>query len=174
MAVDGKADAPQRLFVGIVVAGGLICLSWAATRLTPLPSLLYLLAVAGLVTVATTCGARLRIRGDSHAVSCASAALLIALAVLPASWAVACVAVGALVTSFLKGETSTRKIAFNTAAHAIGVTAAYGAVVACGLAPGIGVIANSPAGWAHQLPPPSVPPIPYPIVHETLPPTPLF
>src|SRR5262249_57856261 len=71
----------------------------------------------------------------------------------------------------LKGETSTRKIAFNTAAHAIGVTAAYGAVVACGLAPGIGVIANSPAGWARQLAALVVAAIAYSIVDETLAPT---
>jgi diguanylate cyclase len=168
---DGKADVRLKLFVAFVAAGGLACLAWAASRLSAPPSWLNVVAVTSLVAVATVCSTRLRIRGEPSSFSCSSAALLLALVVLPAPWAIICMAVGVLVTQAATSRYTIEKIAFNTAADTIGVTAAYGAVVAFGLAPGIAGLAGSPAGWARQLTALVVAATAYTIVDEILTPT---
>jgi diguanylate cyclase (GGDEF)-like protein len=171
MAVDGKAGVRLKLFVAFVAAGGLTCLAWAASRLSVPPSWLNVVAVTGLIAVAMVCSVRLRIRGEPSAFACSSAALLLALAVLPAPWAIVCVTVGVLVTQLATSRFTLEKIAFNTAAHTIGVTAASIAVVALGLAPGIAVLAGSPAGWAKQFTALVIAAIAYAVVDEILTPT---
>jgi diguanylate cyclase (GGDEF)-like protein len=171
MAVDGKAGVRLKLFASFVTVGGLACLAWAGPRLSAPQSWLHLVAVTGLVAVALVCSVRLRIRGEPSAFACSSAALLLALAVLPGPWAVVCVTVGVLVTQVANSRFTPVKIALNTAAHTIGVTAAYGAVVGCGLAPDVGGLAGSPAGWARQLLALVVAAIAYAIVDESIIPT---
>jgi diguanylate cyclase (GGDEF)-like protein len=171
MAVDGKAGVRLKLFVSFVVVGALACLVWAASRLSAPPSWLHLVAVTSLVAVAQVCSARLRIRGEPYSISCSSSSLLVALAVLPAPWAIVCVAVGVLITQIATSRYTAEKIAFNTAAHTIGVTAANAAVVVCGLAPGIAGLAGSPAGWARQFTALVIAAVAYAMTEEALTPT---
>jgi diguanylate cyclase (GGDEF)-like protein len=171
MAVDGKAGVRLKLFASFVAVGGMACLAWAGSRLSAPPSWLHVTAVTGLVAVATVYSVRLRIRGEPSAFSCSSAALLLALAILPGPWAVICVTAGVLVTQVANSRFTPVKVALNTAAHAIGVTAAYGAVVVCGLASDVGGLASSPAGWIRQLLALLVAAIAYAIVDESIVPT---
>ncbi len=171
MAVDGKAGVRLKLFVTFVAAGGLACLTWAVSRISVPPSWLHVVAVTGLIAVAMVCSVRLRIRGEPSAFACSSAALLLALALLPAPWAIVCVTVGVLITQLVTSRFTLEKIVFNTAAHTIGVTTAYVAVVALGLSPGIAALAGSPAGWARQFTALVIAAIAYAVVDEILTPT---
>jgi len=96
-------------------------------------SWLYVGVVTALVTVGTTGAPRLRISGEPHRVSCASATILIALAVLPTSWALISVAAGLAVAQTISGRRPAHQIAFNIAAHVLGVAAAAATVSRCGL-----------------------------------------
>jgi diguanylate cyclase (GGDEF)-like protein len=104
----------------------------------------YPVIATGLVAIAGSGALRFHIR-TQHMITPTSAALLIAVALLPAPWAVLSAAVGAAVATGLLLRMPWKKAAFNTAKDTVGTVAATAAFHATGSPP---VAAVEPAsGW---------------------------
>ena len=169
MGAGRAADRRLAPFVALVIAAGVACVGWAALHLSVPSSWLYVGFVAALVAVAMVCAPRLRIAGEPHQVTCASATILIALAALPTPWALIAVAIGVIAAQFFRASHRAHQIAFNAAAHVIGAATAAVAVTACGLAVGLSV---RPHGhWVAQIAALLIAAVAYAVVDETLTPT---
>ena len=139
MGAGRAADRRLVPFIALVTVSGVSCLGWAIFHLSTPSSWLYVGVVAALVTVAVVCAPRLRIGGEPHRVTCASATILVALAVLPAPWALIGVAIGTVVPQLTGERPRLHKIAFNSSAHIIAVGVASAVVNACGLSSALAI-----------------------------------
>lgn len=144
---DNETDRILHLLVGLVVISGAICLAWAGMNLAPVP-LIYPAVLALLIAVAGSCMVRSRIRSQ-HLITTTSAALLITVLLVPASWAVVCAAVGTVVSMGVR-RLPLRKAAFNTAKDVVGVAAAAAMFKVAGVTP---VVVGQPgaAQWWRYL-----------------------
>jgi diguanylate cyclase (GGDEF)-like protein len=141
---DDETDRVLHLIVGLVVVAGVACLVWAGVNLASPLSPLHPVVVAGLVVIASSCQVRLTVR-TQYMVTPAGAALLVAVALLPAPWAVVCVAAGTAVAKTLRKQPP-RKALFNTAKDTVGAALAAAALHALGVTPLMSQ-APVPAPW---------------------------
>jgi diguanylate cyclase (GGDEF)-like protein len=121
---DAKTDKRLRLYVGLVVSGGLLCLFWAgvSVRATSPGDLLYLAALTVIIAAASGRLIELRVRSDNRSFSSTSGSILVAVATVPLHWVILCTAVGVLASKlFLRDP---MKITFNAAKDTIAATAA--------------------------------------------------
>jgi diguanylate cyclase (GGDEF)-like protein len=130
---DNETDRVLYLLVGLVVAAAVGCATWAWLNLTDPVSVLHPVVVTGLVVVASSCQVRLTLRAQ-HLVTAAGAAVLIAIALLPAPWAIVSVAVGTAIAKTLRRQTPI-KAAFNTAKDTVGAAVTSAAFHATGVVP---------------------------------------
>jgi diguanylate cyclase (GGDEF)-like protein len=130
---DSETDRVLNLLVGLVVVAGGACVAWAAVHVGSPASVFYPVIVAGLVVVASSCQVRLTLRAQ-YMVTPAGAALLVAVALLPAPWTILCVAGGTAVAKTLRRQ-APRKAAFNTAKDTVGAALAVATFQALGVAP---------------------------------------
>jgi diguanylate cyclase (GGDEF)-like protein len=144
---DHETDRLLNLIVGLVVASGAASLTWAALSVTPPASWLYPAVVAGLVVVASSCQVRLAVRAQ-YMVTPAGAALLVAVALLPAPWAVLCVSAGTAVAKTLRTQ-APRKAVFNTAKDTVGAALAAATFHAVGVPSLISGEAVRGTWWAY-------------------------
>ncbi|SDY18364.1 diguanylate cyclase (GGDEF) domain-containing protein [Micromonospora pattaloongensis] len=128
-STDDQTEERLRLLVGLVVVTATICLAVAVAHLTAPPrSLLYPIALAGLVAVTNALQAKIRVRAQIKAFSSTSAAILVAIALLPPPWVVLCTAAGVALANGLT-RNQPIKLAFNvgkdTTAAALASLAAH-------------------------------------------------
>jgi diguanylate cyclase (GGDEF)-like protein len=132
---EHKADQLLRLLVGLVVLAGLGCVGVTVWQVAtePLPPLGFPLIIVVLVLLASVCLVRFDARAQ-YVVTLTSASVLISVALLPAAWAVLCVAIGVVVAKpFVSRDV--RKAAFNAAKDIMAATAAAVAFQLVGPAP---------------------------------------
>lgn len=130
---DHETDRTLSLTVGLVVVTGSVCLVWAGLRLTWQGSLLYPAVVTGLIAIAGTYVVYLQVRAQ-HVITTIDAAVLVAVALLPWSWAIICAAAGTSLAGALR-RTRPKKAAFNAAKNTLGAAAAATVVHASGIEP---------------------------------------
>lgn len=140
---NGTNERALRLSVGLVVATAAACIAWAAWHLAPPVSPLHPILVSGLVVVASCCKVRFVPRAQ-YTITFSGAALLIAVALLPAPWAIVCAAAG---TAIAKASTTrpprrALKAPFNAGKDTVAATVAAAAFF---LAGGIPATVSSPA-----------------------------
>jgi diguanylate cyclase len=146
---DNETEKVLRLLVGLVVVGGTAGVVWAASTLSSPHSWLLLLVVTGLVVIASTCRVRLNLRAQ-FTFTPAGAAILVAAAVLPTSWAVVSVAAGAVLARALLRQ-APRKAAFNAGKDTISAALAGTIFHASGVPPVASVEAASVPWWVYLL-----------------------
>ncbi|MEV1286737.1 bifunctional diguanylate cyclase/phosphodiesterase [Micromonospora sp. NPDC049679] len=148
-STDDKTEERLRLLVGLVVVLAASCLVVAGLHLTAPPvSLLYPIALAGLVAVTNGLQAKIRVRAQIKAFSSTSAAILVAVALLPPPWVVLCTAGGvALANAVTRNQPL--KLAFNVGKDTTAAAAASLAAQAAGLLPTFE--AAGPLAWSRQL-----------------------
>ncbi|MFV2018596.1 putative bifunctional diguanylate cyclase/phosphodiesterase [Micromonospora sp. LOL_023] len=165
-------DVDRRLapIVGLVVCCGLAALAWAVSAIeTPpgLGSLYHPLILASLVAVASACTVPIRIRAP-QGISPTSAAVLVSVAVLPASWVVICTAVGVSAGRFIAGSAPV-KVGFATAKEAVGALGAALAAAWIGLTPALGTTSHLTYSWTTTGLALCAAAVAYAVVDETLP-----
>jgi diguanylate cyclase (GGDEF)-like protein len=133
------------VLVGLVVIAGAVCVGWAVLQLHGLVSFLPPMIATGLVIVAKSCRVELNHRAQ-FVVTPTSSAVLVAVALLPWSWAVVSVAAGAAMAKALARQ-APRKAAFNTAKDTLGAAAAAAAFYMVGVAPLTAVESASGPSW---------------------------
>jgi diguanylate cyclase (GGDEF)-like protein len=136
---NDETDARIFPLVGLVVCGGLICLGWAVTHLTPpepARTLLYPLMVTSLVAVASGWVIRTHIRGP-QVITSTSAAILVGVAILPAPWLVLCTACGVAIAQAIV-RLAPMKAAFAIGKDTLTATAAAAAAAWAGAHPVLG------------------------------------
>jgi diguanylate cyclase len=143
---DAKTGKQLRLFVGLVAFVGLCCVGWALVEVDPIPlrQILFVAAVAVITAAANGPIVQLRVRSEIRTYSSTSGAVLLAVAVLPAPWAVLSTAAGALTTKLLLRQTP-RKAVFNIAKIVQAATAATAVAWAAGLRPVYGLQLHLPS-----------------------------
>jgi len=168
MAGNRAAGWWLALLVGLVALAGLGCVSWAATQVSaadPLgfPVVMTLLVAAGGV------GAVVMRPRSQHLLTTTAPAVLAAVVVLPAGWAVLCTAVGFAAAKVIRRQPP-RKLAFNTGKEILAATAAAAAAGAVGMVPAS--VADQPvaATWGSYLAGLCVAALAYAAVDELLPP----
>jgi diguanylate cyclase len=132
---DAKTDRQLRLYVGLVVFGGLCCLIWAAGALTAVApgQLLYVTALTVIVASATSRLIELRVRSDHHTFTSTSGSILVAVATVPLPLALICTALGILIAkAFLRDSL---KISFSVAKNVLAAAAAGAAANLAGIRP---------------------------------------
>ncbi|HEX2357634.1 MAG TPA: bifunctional diguanylate cyclase/phosphodiesterase [Micromonosporaceae bacterium] len=168
VTVGDKTDAQLRLLIGLVVFAGLGCVGWAvATVEAPTgAATLYPVAVACLVALSSVQSTPVRIRSQEKALSSASAAILVAVALLPAPWVVICTVCG-VAAAKLAARYQPRKIAYNAAKETLAAAAALAAAHLISGGQPLSVAADSPA-WTTWLPTLVVAFLTYAVVDEAL------
>ncbi|MEV0733414.1 GGDEF domain-containing protein [Polymorphospora sp. NPDC050346] len=144
-----RADRWLMPLVGLVVSAGVATVAWAVSAASWSPAAgLHLVVVAALVAVASGCSVAVTRR--QQALSATSAAVLVAVALLPAPWVVLTTAAGVMVAKVLR-QRQPHKIAFNVSKDVLG--AAAGAAVACGLGwrPDLDAVDVAPEVWPRLL-----------------------
>jgi diguanylate cyclase (GGDEF)-like protein len=149
---DSETDRAVRILVGLVVVSALACVVWAGLNLDTLDSPMYPVVVTGLVAVAGACVVRLQVRVQ-HGITTTDAAVLVAVALLPWPWAIACVAAGRTISVTVQREqrTQPKKAAFNVAKSILAASAAAVVFHAVGVTPLAADSSLSAPWWAYAL-----------------------
>lgn len=142
---DNETERWLNALVGLVVAGGLGCLIWAALNIQRPPLAVYIVIAAGLVALAGLCRVRVNARAQ-YTITSDSAAILVAIALLPAAYGILCVAAGVGLAKAVYRQ-PLRKAAFNTAKDTLGAAAAAAAFYLAGGVPITSVDRPSIALW---------------------------
>ncbi|HEY8533366.1 MAG TPA: bifunctional diguanylate cyclase/phosphodiesterase [Micromonospora sp.] len=132
---DDQTEGRLRLLVGLVVVLAASCLVAAVIKLpAPPQSPLFPIALTGLITVANGLAAEIRVRTQIKAFSSTSAAILVAVALLPPPWVIICTAVGVTLANAIT-RNHPLKLAFNAGKDTTAATAASLIAQAAGLLP---------------------------------------
>ncbi|MFC3380304.1 EAL domain-containing protein [Couchioplanes azureus] len=132
---DAKTDKQLRLYVGLVAFAGAGCLLVAARSAPAVPSqkLLFLVALTVIIAAASGPVIKLRVRADSRVFPATSGSILLAIATVPAPWAIICTALGALASKvFLRQPI---KVTYNVAKDVVAATAAASVAFVIGIRP---------------------------------------
>jgi diguanylate cyclase (GGDEF)-like protein len=146
---ESQGDKSLVALVGAAVAAAVACLVWAGLNLSAPSSILYPIIAAVLVGVAGICVIRLTVR-TQHLITPAGGALLVAVALLPAEWAIICVASGTLAARVVRRQPA-RKAAFNTAKETVGTAVAAATFHFAGVDPLTSVGGGQEPWWAYLL-----------------------
>jgi diguanylate cyclase (GGDEF)-like protein len=139
------------MLVGLFAVLALACLGWAISHhtLATVPSIWYPIVVTCLVVMAGAC----RVWFDPRAqqsVTLASASLLIAVALLPAPWAITCAAAGLVIGKPFVSRVPIR-LTYNIAKDVLGVAAAAAAFHTIGAVPATVVEPTWSDWWLYLL-----------------------
>jgi diguanylate cyclase (GGDEF)-like protein len=146
---DNQGDKSLVALVSSVVAAAVVCLVWAGFNLSASASILYPVIAAVLVSVAGMCVIRLTVR-TQQLITPAGGAILVAVALLPAPWAIICVAGGTLAARVVRRQPP-RKAAFNTAKETVGTTVAAATFHLTGVHPLTSASGGQEPWWAYLL-----------------------
>ncbi|MEV0732395.1 GGDEF domain-containing protein [Polymorphospora sp. NPDC050346] len=147
---DHRADRWLMPLVGLVVSAAAVVVAWALVRApwSPTSALLHVAFVAAMVAVAAGCTVTVARRQQQ--VSATSAAVVLAVAVLPAPWVVLTTAAGIGAAKALR-QRDLRKVLFNTAKDTLASAAGAGAAWWLGWRPGLDTMDVDPGAWPRLL-----------------------
>lgn len=141
-----------RLSVGLVVVAAAGCVAWAGLHLAQPASPFHPLLVAGLIVAASSSRVMVVPRRQ-YKITLAGAAILIAVALLPAAWAIACAACGTTIAKVATARAPQRalKASFNAGKDTVAATAAAAAFHLAGAAPATTSGSLSAPWWAYAV-----------------------
>lgn len=152
MTENQTNESALRLSVGLFIVAAAGCIIWAVWHLSSPASWLHPALVAGLVIAAS--GSRvLFVPRKQYTVTFSGAAILIAVTMLPASWAIVCVALGTAIAKAATARAPRRalKSAFNASKDTVAATAAATAFHLAGAAPATMSDSLSVPWWAYAI-----------------------